>query len=357
MDVNQLIQIIQNEYENGDKDKAIQFTRSLGSKVKEMPQMAEVYGICLFYEGRILVDTEKLKEAEKVLLNSRNVYLDNSLEKNGYFWSSELALADIYFKSNKNEEALSIYNSILNSEELGDDLGLNTKLNHKFAVIAERQRKYEKAINYYEKYLDSYLKMHGQKSSIYIDFYKHKEKLKLALEAKKANYSGDMMQSPHLVGREFSEGGGTIMDIQYAKYLVSELPDPMNIDIEGIINKSKRIEVFSEGQVIGYIEKDQIKKELIDKLRIEENSGGHKMCLSELILICTDDTEKIIDEIEYLGEGMIRIKEKWKPDAKLMKPNGFKNWVLNNMTIKNSQLKNESEEGVKEKKVWWKFWN
>ena len=330
MDINQLIQMIQSEYQKGNSEKALKFSRILSSKLADKPNAVYHYAICLFYEGRILVDKGDLKESEEVLGKCIKIYENGGKVNNGYYLMASLALADSQFKGYKNNEAKALYERVLGSELYKDEVGIKTKIYHKYAVISERNRKYEDAINWYEKYLDSFSKMHSDKAPNFVEFYRYKEKLKLALKAKKSDYKGDFVNEMGLIQASFPNGDSTIMDIKFARYLVSELPDPSNKDIKELITSATYLEFKDKDSKKGVKITDENRRDLISCLQVEEIEAGHQMKIPDKTLILLDNNSNELNRIEYFEEGVIRIQSKWKPDAALIDKERLINWINQN---------------------------
>jgi tetratricopeptide (TPR) repeat protein len=329
MDLNGLIQMIQVEYQKKDYDKALHFSRSLGNKLLEFQNAEAYYAICLFFEGRILVDQDQLEQAEPVLLKCQTIYLENQLKDDPNYLMVKLALGDLYFKKFDDDLAEMNYQEVEKSQIYGNELSLQTKLLHKYAVIAERRRKYDEAIVWYEKYLDTYAQLHHDQSSIYVEYYTHKEKLKLALEAKRANYEGPFMDPPGFISGTFEKGGGTLMDLTYAIYLVSELPNPHNADVLNLINQADSLQIKSNQKTIQVEFNEELKIKWVEMLTIEEKDAGHLMKLGDKVIVFFRDVTEELGRIEYFDEGYIRIVDKWKPDAKLVHPEIFQKHLKN----------------------------
>ncbi len=329
MDVNQMIQMIQVEYQRKDYDKALHFSRSLGNKLLEFQNAQTHYAICLFFEGRILVDRDQLLEAEPVLLKSQNIYVENQQKDDPNYLMVKLALGDLYFKRFEDDLAESHYQEVEKSQVYGNELSLKTKLFHKYAVIAERRRKYNEAIAWYEKYLDVYAQLYHDQSSIYVEYYTHKEKLKLALIAKMDNYKGSFMEPPGFISGEFAKGGGTLMDITYARYLVSDLPNPRNEDVIYLIGQANIARLISNDTTIQIVFNEEIKIKWIEMMTIEEKDAGHLMKLGDKVIIFLNHLDTEIGRIEYFDEGLIRMVDNWKPDAKLIQNEGFRVYLEN----------------------------
>ncbi len=330
MDINQLIGAIQNEYQKGDLEKALSFSRSLGSKIANIPNAIFHYAICLFFEGRILVDQNDLNEAENVLEKGLKIYEDNNRTNDGYYLMTSLALADAYFKSYKNDKSSDLYGRVLNSSLYGNDLSLRTKVFHKYAVIAERNRDYKKAITHYEEYLRLFSQLHNDQAPTYLEFYRYKEKLKLALKAKEMNYQGGIVDSKGLINGKFDNGDAVIMDIKFAQYLVSELPNPQNEDIEKLLVESAYIQREVNGEKEIFKLNDINKNDLLKYLTIKEVDGGHEMNFPNQLFTLIDNNSNEITRIDYFDKGVIRMVDKWKPDAILINKEGLVNWFKKN---------------------------
>jgi|GEM_PF-5470722 len=327
MDVNQLINTIQYEYQKGDFEKALYFSRSLGRKLEKIPRAALHYAICLFFEGRILVDQDSLMEAEDILLRCQQIYTEKERKGEGYYLMASLALGDLHFKSRDNDQAEKYYRELEESESYGSDIGVKTKIDHKYAVMSERRRKYREAIEWYDKYLMSFSKLHNNEAPTYIEFERYKEKLKLALRAKETSYQGDYMDSQGFIHGNLPRGGSVMMDIPFAQYLVSGLPDPRNEDVEKTISRSTLMIVNSKETEERITLNDQLRITITDIFRVHELDEGHIMRIGDYTFQFYDKGGQRIGVIEYFKEGLIRMRDRWKPDAKIVSKERIDKWI------------------------------
>lgn len=318
MSVNQLIQAIQIEYQKQDYPKALHFSRTLGGKLATMKNAEVPYGICLFYEGRILVDQNNLAEGEAPLIKCRKIYQDQGMTDYSFYLMASLALADLYFLQSKDEAATELYQLVEHSKEYGHDIGIKTKIYHKYAVFAERRRDYDAAIQGYEKYLAAFAQMHNDQAPTYREWYRYKEKLKLALAAKRSGFSKEYVNEMGLIQATFPNGDATMMDVRYAAYMVSDLPNPSNQDVAKLLDKTEVLIIDTQGQQTQIELTGPRKTTLKECLIIVEADAGHEMQVGEMALrFCAQDGTEI-GRIDYIKKGLIRMEDTWKPDAILL---------------------------------------
>ena len=163
-------------------------------------------------------------------------------------------------------------------------------------------------------------------------------RLKAALKAKSLNFSGEEYKDGFISYKVENEGAG-MMDIMYAKYLVSDLPDPSQKDLDAISSKATKIDVVTyvkskkvkgmghemEEKTFKQLSQNQI-KELFQCIKIKEDDITHVMNIGEISFKIFQG-DNLFGTIRYVSNGYIRWDDKWKDDALLVNPTKFLEWL------------------------------
>ena len=301
----------------------------------------DALGIILFYGGRALADlgqnrltdSSQNREALQLLLEAEAFYSINFPQNVDIRLVILKGMGDCYQNLKRFDEAFDIFAALEKRDEMKTWSGFSLKIYNALICSCLGKRDYQKAIDYYEKYLSEFQISYPdyEKSQRYFDVLVTKEKYKAALKAKSLNYSE---AENGFISYKIGNGGG-MMDITYAAYFVSDLPDPAQKDLDDLFDKTKSIRIsqrtFDENppKVILVIDDANTLKDVKDNFAIRDESPGHVMCIGTYLFdFITQNDEK--HQIEYLGYGAIRWEKAWKDDAQLENPHQFLEWLANN---------------------------
>jgi tetratricopeptide (TPR) repeat protein len=296
----------------------------------------DALGKILFYNGRAWADLKQYKEALVPLLEAESFYRSNFPKEMNIRVGIDVAMGDCYFNLKQFDKARSIYTTIEHGEMMGEISLLHLKVFYYLGSIYLELRDIQKGVDYYEKYLSAYKICYPdyQQYKQYDDVNRKTARLKSALKAKSLNYQGEEYRNG-MISYPVEGSTGGIMDIAYAKYIVCELPDPSQKDLEDMFSKVTKIQLFSyvegkqiegkgiqmEKKMLNELSKDQIQN-LCNCLKINKDNIGHVMDFGK-ILFKFFENENVLGIISYPGYGYIRWEDKWKDDAQLTDPEEF----------------------------------
>ncbi len=340
-DINKAAEDVKNLYESKKNAEAAQkanevLTESRGIKKHDTDAM----GIILFYRSRALADLGQYDESLNGLLEAKEFYRAHFPQDRDIRLYIDLGIGDCYFNLKQLDKAILIYKNIEMSDYMKEASMLHLQVYNCLSFIYLVNRDYQKAIEYYEKYLLSFelINPNAQSTQQYDEVNRKKESLKAALKAKSLNFSGEEYKDGFITYK-VNNGGAGMMDIMYAKYLVSDLPDPSQKDLDEVFSRITKMEVITyvkgkkvkgmghmmEEKTFKQLSQNQI-KELSQCLKISEADITHVMNIGDVSFKIFDgDTQ--LGVIRYLENGYIRWENKWKDDALLINPTKFLEWL------------------------------
>lgn len=196
----------------------------------------------------------------------------------------------------------------------------------------EELRDYAGAVVYFEKYLMALSAFKGKGQSNYHGVSQHKDRLKASLAAQFLGFPEPF------ISIKYENGGAAMIDIQYAKYLISALPNPSQVSLTKLVSGTRKITLVQavvvnnrlEWKPIFELEDTDLIENFVSNLNISENQSiGHMMGNGQhKIVLEKDDTYSI--EIEILCANTIRLVNNWKHDAQLENPSFLKEWLRQN---------------------------
>ena len=180
-DINKSKEEVKELYESKKIAEAAQkanevLTESRGIKKHD----TDALGIILFYRSRALADLEQYDESLNGLLEAKEFYRAHFPQDRDIRLYIDLGVGDCYFNLKQLDKALITYKNIEASDYMNEVSMLHLQVYNCLSFIYMVKRDYQKAIEYYEKYLLSFklINPNAQKTKQYDEVNRKKESLK-----------------------------------------------------------------------------------------------------------------------------------------------------------------------------------
>lgn len=296
-----------------------QAQKALKAIQKSDPETNVYHGLIYFYIGRANLDAHQLEAARTALLKCEKLYLTHPPEQSMYQNNLDLALADLYFESGDFSSARPYYSNTLKrlEEDADNENASQVRLvvYQRLAELSEQERDYSAAVAYYQSFLVAFEEEMGEDHPGYKQLARHQLQLKSALEAQQRGYPKER------ISIAYNENEEDFISRHFAKWLVSPNPNPSQASLNKLLQQSDQLRILKGSP----IKMDEIK--LISNgselgpikatLRIEKEPQGHAMRNEGTCFQWEDQSGKILGQLWYLGEGILRWEGGWKDDARL----------------------------------------
>lgn len=247
----------------------------------------------------------------------------------------DLTFADLYWGTQKIQQAYDALIRLdvkLQSQTAPPLLRIRT---YSFlAEICEKLRLYEEAVVNYEKVMEELTRLQGKEHPNYDPVSQRRDILKTLLAAKASGFPDP------LILIQFENGGAKMMDVGYASWVISTLPDPNPKDINEAFDSAlsvqlikKQVEKSEEGKmsvtdhtIWKSNDTDSI-AELKKIFQLENQDQYAHMACSGKYLIQLTYEDGPPNTIEWLTPNSIRWVDKWKDDAALIPSEFGVNWM------------------------------
>ena len=333
----QLIDQATEAMNNSAFDKAIHLAKQADQEISiQATQEKEALAWTNYIIGRAAIYAENWAVGEEALLKSKRLCEEGSTE--GYqqiLLQADFALGELYHLNKRYQEAWKILTK-LEVEIASEEKGLMHLKSYIFlAEASQKIRKYEDAIGWFEKYLELLPQLYKKEETNYEGVEFHKDKLKAALDAKKAGFP-----EPFITVKS-ANGGGSMFDAQYAAWMVSELPDPSQESLDKAFEQANKLQLFkfkverneeldANVRVEELVFEEENKEEL-DKLAskmqmVVKDEYGHMMCVPEIRLKLHNDSGEMVT-LDFLTPATIRWEDGWKDDGELQDGPFFEKWL------------------------------
>lgn len=291
-------------------------------KTQDIPQV--YLGLIQFYIGRAQLDLHFFEAAEGSLLKAKKTYTQHPPEDPMYQQNLDLALGELYHSRGQLAAALPYFEKTMTALQKaeGEENGHEVKLvvYQRLAELEEQLRNYEKAINYYEGFLEAFSAIMGADHPAYQRISRHRSQLTAALAAREAGFPSQQIEV------RYPDGQTDTLKQHYGQWLVSPHPDPTQESLTRILKKAKSVRVQQE-QIEHLIEDRAALASLKAAFRIESEKAGHKLATTGVLLTWLDEQYVPLAAFLSFSDGTIRWEQGWKDDAKLDHPQQLQNWL------------------------------
>jgi tetratricopeptide (TPR) repeat protein len=303
---------------------------------KSQETAGQYLGLIHFYIGRSQLDLSRFEAAETSLKKSQSFYKKHPPEDPMYVRNLQLALADLYFATNRHEEAAPFFEESIAALEADPDMEnareVKLVIFQRMAELKEKLRDYEAAIQHYEVFLETFAEIMGQDHPGFQRVARHRDQLVLGLKARAEGFHATKYPIQYQSGETGSLQG------HYLRWLVSPHPQPHQEDLNRMLKKASQLHIRDDqsGQEKRLTEARDLGP-LKACLRIENQPQGHKNAHLGLHLSWSDPEGQLLAHCLYLGDGILRWEEAWKDDTRLENPSRLEEWLDQNFRVETTQ--------------------
>ncbi len=309
---------------------------------EDLDSMTQTTGLgrLLMFKGKSHLYLGQQAEAVAALLSAQQFFDTYFPDEAVEIQTIQLGLAECYINAKKYAESIRILEPLVEGELVKQNPIVLIKIYPLLGSAYQNMKQYEKTIETNDKLL-SFYKQRFPTNYLQFEEFNQKDKfnamLRVAWEAKKNKYTG-AYGGPFLTYTA-ENGGGGMMDIMTAQFIVSELNDPNQADLDKLKAKTTKISAFKlkpgEKTEFGTIMNDTLIAELTDGQQrdvldsldmVVEDDYGHRMSMGDVTFKFYEGNKEI-GKLKHLGGGKVRWDDNWQGDAQLIKAQQFEQIV------------------------------